>query len=368
VKKTGDAPWMGTTILKTNCQPLISVGNTQVSVKVYSPVAGATIKLKLENAANGAVYVEADKASAIGWQVLTYDFGVPANVAAGAFTAAGLYDTATIFFDFGRGNGGWIGELPSDETFYWDDLTFSSSRTAAVPAAVAQVLVNGESGDASGYSLTAFGDGSQSATSEAQGTAPWGGSVNSGTVFRFTKTTDSYFWAGATFLSARCRPLISSGNTTVTMNVYSPVAGAVIKLKLEHGPWSVEDDQTAVLGWQRMTFDLNKPGFNDAIVYDTASLFFDFGRGLGYPDAPLGPLATSETFYFDDVAFSGATTADVLPIAPSTTPWALPFRPEPCTAMIERQLSSIKLRPMADTYASPPSAISPRQVRARSRG
>ena len=137
-----------------------------------------------------------------GAQILLALAAVLLSVAAGAFTAAGLYDTATIFFDFGRGNGGWIGELPSDETFYWDDLTFSSSRTAAVPAAVAQVLVNGESGDASGYSLTAFGDGSQSATSEAQGTAPWGGSVNSGTVFRFTKTTDSYFWAGVAGLAA----------------------------------------------------------------------------------------------------------------------------------------------------------------------
>jgi hypothetical protein len=75
---------------------------SSISVKTWSPAAGATIKLKLENQANADENYEVDLLSTVSesWETLTFDFsGAP----------AGTYDRVVLFFDFGVSPSGAAG-------------------------------------------------------------------------------------------------------------------------------------------------------------------------------------------------------------------------------------------------------------------
>lgn len=69
--------------------------NPQISVKTWSPIANAVVRLKLEDSANGANFVEVDAMTTVAgaWEELTFDVS-----GAGAFN----YDRVVIFFDFGN--------------------------------------------------------------------------------------------------------------------------------------------------------------------------------------------------------------------------------------------------------------------------
>jgi len=86
----------------------------------------------------------------------------------------------------------------------------------------------------------------------------------------------------------------------MSVRVYSPAAGLVVKLKIEdhnNGANSVETDvlTTVANQWETLTFDFNNPSsgtpaFNTSFVYDKLSIFFDFGNN-----------GTGKVFYFDDI-------------------------------------------------------------------
>lgn len=317
-KPTGAQFWAGTTVLNLGgTGNLLSAGNTRSTVNVYSPVAGAVVKMKIEDSNNAANLAEVNQTTVVGWQRLNFDFGNPANVVAGVFNPANRNDVVSLFFDFGAGVGG--APIAANETFYFDDLGFGGASTADLTT---PTLVSFEPGDTSGYAVggaTDFGGN----VSSVSGAAPLYGSLGSTSAAQVIKTAGAQVWAGTTFLDAVTRPLAlgSTGNLTVTMNVYSPVAGAVVRLKLEDGndgTHSVETNATAVtvVGWQRMTFDLSVPApataaYNPLWDYNRASIFFNFG---------VSPVA-QETYFFDDVAFNGAVTP-VLD-GPSTMPWEI---------------------------------------------
>ena len=91
-----------------------------MSVRVYAPAAGIPVRLKVEDAANGAISVETEAVTAVGggWEVLVFDF--TNNVAdTPALDLAQTYGKAVIFFDFGTAGDG--------STYYWDDLTFGAT-------------------------------------------------------------------------------------------------------------------------------------------------------------------------------------------------------------------------------------------------
>jgi hypothetical protein len=91
-----------------------------MNVRVWSPTAGTTVRLKVEVSTNAAQSVEADAVTTVanGWQTLEFNFNNQATGTA-AFNAAFPYNKASIFFNFNVAGSGQI--------YYFDDLKFGAS-------------------------------------------------------------------------------------------------------------------------------------------------------------------------------------------------------------------------------------------------
>ncbi len=92
VKPVGAEVWAGSFFDLT--APLDLVTYNAISVKTWSPAAGAVVRLKLENKANAAEFFEVDANTTVAetWENLTFDVsGAPALT----------YDRVVLFFDFG---------------------------------------------------------------------------------------------------------------------------------------------------------------------------------------------------------------------------------------------------------------------------
>jgi len=276
--------WAGTTFLKKPAKTsLISTGKMVAKANIYSPTAGQIIMLKLENPDVPGLVAEVRATSVVGWKTYSFDFIVGGDT-------NNDYPMASLFLNF---NG-----PKSDAPFYVDDISFNGAVGAELTAtgpAVTPVLVNFESNDTSGYAFTDFGGNSSSKVSNA----PAGGSAGSTSALKIVSVGEC--WAGTTFLSA-ANTLLANGNAVVKANIYSPAAGAVIRLKIENsgnGDQNKEVDATSVAGWN--TYSFNFAGFDSAIKYNKVSIFTNFTCGTGAKnDSP---------FYVDDIAFLGAAGA-----------------------------------------------------------
>ena len=139
-----------------------------------------------------------------------------------------------------------------------------------------------DAGDTSGYAFTDFGG----AGSLLFATPPAGGS---GKAAQVVKGVGAETWAGTTFLTLGSSEMITNANKTMTMRVWSPDAGTVVRLKLEDSAnptHSVETDATTTVagGWQTLSFNFanqaaSTAAFNDAFNFNKASVFFAFGSG-----------------------------------------------------------------------------------------
>jgi hypothetical protein len=285
VTKPGGAEvWAGTT-LGTGAGFATKVGitaaNSKMTARVYSPAAGLTIKLKLEDHANGANSVETDtKTTKVNqWETLTFDFN---NNSAGtpAINPAFTYDKASMFFDFGNGGSGKV--------FYMDDLMMS------VPIQQISLPVTFDAANTD-YTVTDFGNNSTIDAVDPLSAA--------NKVKKTTKPGGAEVWAGTTIgtpAGFATKVSIAADFAQMTLRVYSPAAGLTIKLKLEdhtNGAKSVETDvvTTVANGWETLTFNfLNNsagtPAFNATTNYDKASVFFDFGVA-----------GSGKVFYWDDL-------------------------------------------------------------------
>lgn len=106
VEKTNGAATFAGTILTLD-QPIDLSAGTTFSLKTWSPKAGATVRLKVENA-DASEFFEADATTSVTnqWEELTWDFS-------GASTTAS-FNKVIVFFDFGNGGDGSI--------YYYDDI------------------------------------------------------------------------------------------------------------------------------------------------------------------------------------------------------------------------------------------------------
>lgn len=126
--KTGEAAtWAGTTIgtpagFATNIP--LSLTDSKMNIKVWSPAEGTPIRLKVEDA-NDPTHTcetEINTTTTEAWEVLVFDF---ANEAPGtAKLSDGLamgwtYNKASIFFNFGT-----EGSVAGEQTYYFDDVEF----------------------------------------------------------------------------------------------------------------------------------------------------------------------------------------------------------------------------------------------------
>ena len=287
--------WAGTKFILPSTSSAISNANATASISVYSPDAlDRCFMLKLEGV--GAA-IERKVNVTQGWQTLNISY-------ASSYDQTKNYNIIALMPNFasvGCGNYSAGKELT---TWYVDNISFPGARDAAeviVPEERSnpQVLINFESDDSSGYSLTDFGGNSSSVVTDA----PEGGSIDSTKALKVV--TSSPGWSGTTFIrKSRLASLISQGAMGVKANIYSPVAGKILMIKLEsieHPSQIVEVRQTSVAGWKTYTFDFTVGG-NLTQDYPMASIYFDFDN----------QAKGSEPWYVDDITFNGAIGAPIV--------------------------------------------------------
>ena len=141
-RTTTSEQWGGTTVSTGVNFSVATIPFTatkgKITMRVYSPAAGIRIRMKVENAGNAGINCETDAfTTASGaWETLTFDFydtsthyipngptSYNTSLPTASLNAANTYDKVSVFFDFGRGNGGYAA-MPADRTYYVDDLAF----------------------------------------------------------------------------------------------------------------------------------------------------------------------------------------------------------------------------------------------------
>jgi hypothetical protein len=107
-KTAGSEVWAGTFFEVATALDFATY--SKISVKTWSPIVGAQVKLKLENVDGSIVHeVDLDSNVANTWEELVYDFST-APVAD--------YVRVVIFFDFGNAG--------DDSLYYYDELTLTN--------------------------------------------------------------------------------------------------------------------------------------------------------------------------------------------------------------------------------------------------
>ena len=127
--------------------------------------------------------------------------------------------------------------------------------------------------------------------------------ISGNKVMKVIKTAGAETWAGTTLgtsLGFASRIPITAGTSRISVRVYSPAAGLVLRMKIEDhadNTHSVETNANTTVAnqWETVVFDFKNqaPGtaaLNMAFTFDKASVFFDFGKN-----------GSGKTFYFDDV-------------------------------------------------------------------
>ena len=284
IVKSGQ-PWAGANIL--NFASGVRVTNAThkaITFNYFSPKANSPLRVEIGPGALGKTVTVPQ-----GWSRVSVDFSDVAG-----WSANNEYNLVAIFPDF------LVAPAATPLEFFVDNFGINGAVTPAIRTAP-QVLVNFESNDTSGFALTDFGGNQSSVVTDA----PANGSVGSTKALRIGFAGGEP-WAGTTFLSrAAGENLISAGNFVVKANIFSPVAGKRLNLKLENvaaPSQSIEKEanSTTVVGWSTYTFDFSV-GANLAIDYNRASIFVDF----------QGNPKSRDPFFVDDIAFNGAKGADL---------------------------------------------------------
>ncbi|WP_243322576.1 Ig-like domain-containing protein [Geothrix sp. SG200] len=136
-KTAGSQFWAGTTL---SVGYLDSVGaipfsslHTKLTAVVYAPVAGASIKLKVEDASNGGHSVESDATATLGWQTLTFDMALP-SAGTNPLDFSYTYNKVSLFPNFGDVPG-------SDQVFFVGPVCFLGTSQPSAPPLASPVAV-----------------------------------------------------------------------------------------------------------------------------------------------------------------------------------------------------------------------------------
>jgi len=129
---------------------------------------------------------------------------------------------------------------------------------------------------------------------------------------------------GTTFLTLANQEFCTTANPTISIEVYAPVAGKVVRLKLEQDGApanNIEMDATTVLGWQTLSYNcLTSSGnattpptapYVEGTVYNKASILFNFDTVAANP---------GETWYFDSVTYTPTAAVTYVPPAVLAAP------------------------------------------------
>lgn len=271
-----------------------AAGETEMSMRVRAPEAGATVLLKLETA-DGDVFTEVTETTTAAdtWETLVFDFSTV------AFDPTVSYERAIVFFDFGFAGDGTV--------YLWDDVAFGPGAPDEpvgggdpdptpfdLPVTFDDDTVSYDFIDFNGTGTTLIAD-PEDATNTVAQTIKGAGDAFAGTTLG----------SGTGFATAIP---IAPGATTLSMRVRTPAAGTTVMLKLETpvgftGPVSeVRVDTTVANEFERLVFDFSTVGIDVAQNWTTAVVFFEpgtVGDGTAYlwDDLQFGtPLDLPVTF------------------------------------------------------------------------
>lgn len=263
-KNNGAEVWAGS--LLTLDEPIDFSQMQFLSVSSYSPLAGATVRLKLENANDSNIFVELDAVTTVSneWEELLYDFtGIDTSIE---------YQRVVIFFDFGN--------MGSGDVFYFDNVKQSYGNVPFV------LPITFES-PALEYTFTNFG----SVFSQAVANPHSSGINTSATVAHFHKPALSETWGGS-FLDLD-DPIDFSVLQKIKLKSWSPQAEITVLLKLENinnGAIAVETSAitTVTNEWEELVFDFS--GLDLSQQYQRVVVFYNFGSN-----------GVEADYYFDDI-------------------------------------------------------------------
>jgi hypothetical protein len=238
---------------------------------------------KLEDKNNGSVSTElsTEVTTVNEWVQLSFDF-------AGA--QSGLYDQITVFYDFAN---------PVDNTYYFDDVTGPNYGGGTTGSQVDLPVTFDDENII--YALADFGGNASQIIVDP--------TVETNHVVETIKTEGAETWAGTTVggtLGFATPIPLAPGSTTMSVDVWSPVAGIPVRLKVEDhniAEHSVETEAmtTVAMEWETLVFDFSNeaPGTAEidfSYTFDKASIFFDFGTN-----------GTGATYYWDNMEFGIST-------------------------------------------------------------
>ena len=130
IKMGTAATWAGTTLGKSSDFATyipLSLSDSKITVKVWSPAAGTPIRLKVEDSNDPTHTCETETQTTVAedWEILEFDF---ANQAPGTESLSiglergWIYNMASIFFNFGT-----EGAIAGEKIYYFDEVKFDTS-------------------------------------------------------------------------------------------------------------------------------------------------------------------------------------------------------------------------------------------------
>lgn len=240
------------------------------SLKSWSPLIGATVKLKLENASDNSISAEIDAVTTVAnsWETLVFDFSDQ--------DLTQEYSKVIVFFDF---------DLPgAGDTFYFDDIEQSSGGVIFPDV---QFPLTFEDSSLM-YDFVGF----EGADSAIESNPFITGENTSATVMRTIKTMGALFYAG-TAINLDIA-IDFSTSEMISFKSYSPKAGIPVKLRLENADNSigieVDVNTTVINQWETLTYDFS--GQTTGTEFVRVVVFYEFIVDLA---------GDGSTYYFDDV-------------------------------------------------------------------
>ena len=249
----GNETWAGTTITSATVIYPLTATNTVMTVRVWSPEAGITVRLKLEESADATHTVETDAVTtkAQEWETLTFDFsneatndGNPTN----PLNTDYVFDKLSIFFNFGS--------VGSSETYYFDDVTFVGAASAVVGA---ELVTNGD-----------FQDGITGWTSGAAVAA------NITSYFAVAETTSGNVYD---VNLSQIMAIVPDSAYTITFKAKSSIERTIVAgVGLNSGDYANSAEPVSLTTeWQTFTLSQTSTGFGD----DSSRVLFDMGGDQG---------------------------------------------------------------------------------------
>ena len=280
-KSVGAQPWAGLNLLKFGkaTTRITTRANPIVSFNYYSPIANSPTRIEINPYPNT---LEKTVVVPKGWSQVTIDFSQVEG-----WSSDEEYTSIVFFPDF-MGTAGSVGN-----SFYIDNFAFNGAPSSIVRN-TPPIVINFEADDSSGYALADFGGNTSRVVSD-----PPSDRVNSpNRALKVDKWGET--WAGTTLItSGPGTSLISGDKPIVKANIFSPVGGKPIMLRIDNSTFYTQSHQrdatvTSVAGWKTYTFEF--PAFDSTVAdLNMATIFFDWGTGQ-----------TTGTWFLDEVRFNGA--------------------------------------------------------------